>query len=62
MREQDQSQPNALNLLEKGIRVKGKEFRLVTVQSRVASRYGLRSDVKTKWFPGLGVRTVRLEP
>jgi hypothetical protein len=26
----------------------------VTVQSRVASRYGLRSGVKAKWFPGWG--------
>jgi hypothetical protein len=34
----------------------------VTVQSRVAGRYGLRSGVKAKRFPGLGVRAVRLEP
>ena len=34
----------------------------VTLQSRVASRNGLRSGVKAKRCPGLGVRSVRLEP
>ena len=35
---------------------------LVTLQSRVASRNGLRSGLKAKRRPGLGVRSVRLEP
>jgi len=45
--------PNIINKI--------KTLRIVAVQSRVAGRYGLRSGVKAKWFPGLGVRAVRLE-
>jgi hypothetical protein len=40
---------------------KKKEREEVTLQSRVASRNGLRSGVKAKRCPGLGVRAVRLE-